>query len=202
MSSINISTTRSLRWLLPALLTACGTATAATVNYTIDPSHTFPSFEADHFGGLSTWRGKFNHTRGTVSMDRAAGTGQVNIIVDMRSADFGLDSLNKIAQGPQLFDTSKYPIATYTGTLAGFVDGVPTRVNGKLTLHGVTRPLMLKINSFKCVPDPDPRYKRERCGADALATFNRDDYDMSAGKDYGFRMGVTLRIQVEAVRAP
>ncbi|HET6632317.1 MAG TPA: YceI family protein [Rhodanobacteraceae bacterium] len=189
----------ALSCLVLPLLAVCGAATAATVHYKIDPQHTYPSFEADHFGGLSTWRGKFNHTRGSVALDRSAGTGTVDITVDMDSVDFGLDSLNKIARGPQLFDTAKYPTATYTGRLAGFVDGSPTRVDGKLTLHGVTRPLTLKIDSFKCVPDPDPRYKRERCGADALASFDRDDYGMPSGKDYGFRMGVTLRIQVEAV---
>jgi len=43
--------------------------------------------------------------------------------------------------------------------------------------------------------------KRELCGADALATLNRDDYGISAGKDWGFNMAVTLRIQVEAVAA-
>lgn len=194
-------TMQAVRWLAASMLAFAGVATAATVTYTVDPDHTYPSFEADHFGGLSTWRGKFNKTAGTITMDRAAGTGTVDITVDMASVDFGLDALNSEAQKPTLFDTTKYPTATYKGRLAGFVDGKPTRVDGMLTLHGVTRPLTLKIDTFKCVPDPDPRYKRERCGADALATFKRDAFGMDAGKNYGFRMEVTLRIQVEAVAA-
>jgi len=73
-------------------------------------------------------------------------------------------------------------------------------VDGMLTLHGVTLPLTLQIRSFKCMPHP--LLKRELCGADALATFQRDAFGMDAGKDYGFDMTVTLRIQVEAIAVP
>ena len=185
---------------LAALLSlAAGATRAAAVSYDIDPDHTFPSFEADHFGGLSVWRGKFNHTRGTVTLDKAAGSGSVDITVDMHSGDFGQDALNKGAQGRELFESDTYPTASYKGKLASFVDGAPTEVTGELTLHGVTRPLTLKINSFKCMPHP--MLKREVCGADALASFKRDAFGMDAGKDHGFSMDVTLRIQVEAIAA-
>lgn len=164
--------------------------------YTMDPQHTYPSFEADHMG-LSVWRGKFNHSHGTVTLDRAHRTGRVDVTVDTASVDFGLDALNAKAKTSMLLDTTRYPHAHYTGRLAGFVDGAPTRVVGKLTLHGVTRPLTLKILSFKCMPHPV--FKREVCGADALARFDRSRFGMDAGKDYGFDMTVTLRIQVEAL---
>lgn len=183
--------------MLAALASA--TAAAAPVTYTIDPDHTYPSFEADHMGGLSVWRGKFNTSRGTVTLDRAAQSGTVDVTVDMASADFGQDKLDAVAQGPELFDTRQWPQAHYAGKLAGFRDGAPTRVDGTLTLHGVSHPLTLAIRSFKCMPHPV--FKREVCGADALATFKRDAYGMSAGKDYGFSMDVTLRIQVEAIQA-
>ena len=179
------------------LLAASGSAVAAAVTYQIDPDHTYPSFEADHMGGLSVWRGKFNHTRGTITLDKTAGTGTVDVTVDIKSADFGLDALNRSAQGKDLFESSRYPQATYTGKLVDFVNGAPTRVAGKLTLHGATHPLDLKINNFKCMPHPV--FKREVCGADALATFRRDAFGMDAGKSYGFGMDVTLRIQVEAI---
>lgn len=192
--------TRSLLSALGLLAALSDTAaSAAAIEYKIDPGHTYPSFEADHMGGLSVWRGKFNHSSGSVSLDKAAGSGTVHVVVDMRSADFGHDELNRVAQGKDLFEADKFPQATYTGKLAGFVDGKPTRVDGMLTLHGVTRPLQLKIDSFKCMPHP--MLKREVCGADALASFQRDDFGMAAGKDYGFSMTVTLRIQVEAIAA-
>ena len=186
-----------------SLLAACIaslslSATAATVTYKVDPEHTYPSFEADHLGGLSTWRGKFNHSTGTITLDKAAGTGTVEIVVDMASADFGHDVLNKAMQGKEMFEADRYPQAIYKGRLADFVEGKPTRVVGDLTLHGATRPLTLTIDTFKCMPHP--LFKRELCGADALATFRRDDFGMTAGKDYGFSMDVALRIQVEAIQ--
>nr|WP_225427808.1 YceI family protein [Dyella tabacisoli] len=179
------------------LLITGGVVQASPVTYTIDPNHTYPSFEADHFGGLSTWRGKFDKTSGKVTLDKAAGTGSVDITVDTSSADFGLDKMNEAARGKELLDVAKYPQATYKGKLASFVNGSPTKVIGTLTLHGVTRPLDLTVNSFKCIQHP--MFKRELCGADATATFNRDDFGMDTGKSYGFNMAVVLRIQAEAL---
>ncbi len=172
-------------------------AHAAPVTYTLDPTHTFPSFEADHMGGLSVWRGKVNQNSGKVVLDKAARTGELDVTIDVNSIDFGLDAMNEKARSVELFDTAKYPTASYKGKLVNWVKGAPTQVKGELTLHGVTKPLTLKINSFKCMPHP--MLKREFCGADAQATLNRDDYGISAGKDWGFKMAVTLRIQVEAV---
>jgi polyisoprenoid-binding protein YceI len=185
--------------LLPALLlAACATAYAAPATYKIDPDHTHPSFEADHFAGLSVWRGLFRKTSGTITLDQAAGTGAVDVVVDVASIEFGHDKLNQHAVGPELFDAAKYPQAHYQGTLGGFANGAPTTVTGNLTLHGVTKPLALKINSFKCMPHP--MLKREVCGADAFATLNRADFGINSGQQYGFKMDVTLRIQVEALK--
>ena len=194
----------SLRSRLPAAIAAVTFAAlaalpagAAETTYEIDPTHTFPSFEADHMAGISVWRGKFNSSRGTVVLDKAAGSGRVDITIDTGSVDYGLDEMNEHARAETLLDTARWPQATYTGTLAGFVDGKPTRADGTLTLRGVSKPVVLTLNSFKCMPHP--QHKRELCGADASATIQRDDFGMDAGKDYGFDMAVTLRIQVEAV---
>lgn len=189
-----------LAFVLSASLSAVAApAHAASTTYAIDPDHTYPSFEADHFGGLSVWRGKFNKSSGKIVLDKQAGKGEVEVDIDMASADFGNDKMNEAARGDMLFDTAKYPQASYRGRLAAFKDGKPGEVDGELTLHGVTKPLKLRIQSFKCMPHP--MLKRELCGADALATFERDDFGMAAGKDYGFDMTVTLRIQVEAIAA-
>ncbi len=177
-------------------LFATAAAQAAPVGYDIDPTHTYPSFEADHMG-ISTWRGKFDRTSGTVTMDREAGTGSVTIVVDMKSADFGLEALNKTAKGKELFEADKYPKATFKGTLEGFTDGAPTRAVGTLEMHGKTQPLTLEIRKFKCIQHP--MFKREDCGADIYATIDREQFGMDAGKAYGFSMAVDLRIQVEAL---
>ena len=186
----------STRFAAAALLAATFAAQAASVTYNIDPMHTYPSFEADHMG-ISTWRGKFDKTSGTVTMDRDAGTGTVDIVVDMNSGDFGLEALNKVAKGKELFESAKYPKAHFKGTLEGFTDGAPTRAVGTLELHGKTNPVTLDIKKFKCIPHP--MFKREACGADIYATIDREQFGMAAGKEYGFSMAVDLRIQVEAI---
>jgi polyisoprenoid-binding protein YceI len=183
--------------LLATLATLPPQVHAAQERYTIDPQHTFPSFEADHMG-MSHWRGKFNRSSGSVLLDKVEGKGSVEVEIDVASVDFGLDALNTAATGKELFDTAKYPKATYRGELADFVDGAPTRVRGQLTLHGVTRPVELRITRFKCMPHP--LSKRDWCGADAEASFDRSQFGLDAGKDYGFDMTVALRIQVEATR--
>jgi polyisoprenoid-binding protein YceI len=181
------------------LLLATLSATAAPTTYVIDPMHTYPSFEADHMG-ISVWRGKLNKNSGKVVYDKATGAGTVEVTTDLSSIDFGLDALAKWARGKDFFDVAKYPRATFKGQLESPVNGVPTKLVGELTLHGVTRPLTLDVKSLKCVPHP--MLKRDYCGADAVGTFNRDEFGLSAGKDYGFKMDVDLRIQVEALAQP
>jgi polyisoprenoid-binding protein YceI len=182
-----------------ALLLATAAASAAPTAYAIDPTHTFPSFEADHMG-ISVWRGKLNKSSGKVLYDKTAGTGTVEIVTELASIDFGMDALAIWARGKDFFDVKKYPRAVFKGSLQSPVNGVPTQLVGELTLHGVTRPLTLAINSLKCVPHP--MLKRDYCGADASGSFNRDEFGLGAGKDYGFKMNVDLRIQVEAIAQP
>ncbi len=185
---------------LPASVLAflAGTAMAAPVTYQIDPGHTYPSFEADHMGGLSVWRGKFDTSSGTIVFDKDKGSGTVEITIDTTSIDFGHAKLNEHAKTPDMFDVAKYPTATYKGTLEGFKNGAPTEVKGELTLHGVTKPVTLKINKFLC--KPNPMTKKEVCGADASATFNRGDFGIKYGDNFGFNLDTKLAIQVEAVR--
>jgi polyisoprenoid-binding protein YceI len=186
--------------VIAALLALASSAVlAAPVAYDIDPDHTYPSFEADHFGGVSVWRGMFKETSGSVVVDKEAKAGTVDIVVKTASIEFGNAKLNEHAVGPEIFDTAKFPTATYKGKLTGFKNGAPTAVEGNFTLHGVTRPLKLKIASFKCFDNP--LIKREVCGADAIGTFKRDDFGVDYGKAYGFKQDVTLRIQVEAIKA-
>ena len=192
--------------MLAPLLTAVA-ATAAPVHYTLDADHTYPSFESDHMG-LSIWRGKFDSSTGTATLDTDDKTGTIDVAVDIASIDFGNAALKKVMLGAtapmcqtecNLFDVAKYPTAHYRGKLTDFVDGAPTKATGTLMMRGVSKPLTLTINSFKCVPDFMLK-PRLRCGADAFGAFKRDDFGLDGGKSFGMDMNVTLRIQVEAVQ--
>ena len=185
--------------LIVALIAASATiATSAFAadTYAIDPDHTYPSFEADHMG-ISILRGKFNKSSGTIVLDRAAKTGTIDITIDANSLDFGHDKLNTHAKSADMFDVAKFPNATYKSTSITFKGDVPAVVKGELTLHGVTKPVTLTINKFKCIMHP--MLKREVCGADASAEFNRSDF----GINYlvpRFAPGVKLAIEVEAIK--
>jgi polyisoprenoid-binding protein YceI len=178
---------------IAALLGA--SAFAAPVTYNLDPNHTYPSFEADHFGGLSVWRGKFDATSGKVVYDKDAKSGSIEVTVDMNSIDFGMPKLNDHAKSDQIFDTAKYPTATYSGKFTKFNGASPTEAVGTLTMHGVTKPVTLTINSFKCMQNPMSH--KEVCGADASATFSRADFGVNYGDKFGFSQQVKLQIQVE-----
>ncbi len=172
-------------------------AVAAPVTYNIEPNHTYPSFEADHMGGLSILRGKFTKTSGTVTLDRAAKTGSVDITVDASSLDFGHPKLNDHAKGPDMFDVAKFPTATFKSKKMTFNGDVPATVEGDFTLHGVTKPLTLTINRFKCIEHP--MFKKEACGADVSGNFKRDDFGINYGLPK-FSPDVKLLIEVEAIK--
>ena len=182
--------------LVVAAFAASSAIAYAADSYTIDPGHTYPSFEADHMG-ISVLRGKFNKTSGTVTLDRAAKTGTIDIAIDPSSLDFGHEKLNVHAKGPDMFDVAKFPTVTYKAKSIKFNGDVPASVDGELTLHGVTMPVTLTINKFKCINHP--MLKKEVCGADATAEFKRSDFGISYGLPL-LAPEVKLSIEVEALK--
>lgn len=183
---------------LASSLTAAATGAFAADTYQLDPTHTYPSFEADHMGGVSTWRGKFTKSSGTVTLDRAAKTGTVDVTIDTSSIQMGNTKLDEHLRSPDFFDVAKYPTATYKGTAIRFDGDTPVAVDGQLTIKGVTKPVNLKIESFKCIQHPV--LKREVCGVEATGEFNRSDFGMDFGTKYGFSMKTVLHIQAEGIK--
>jgi polyisoprenoid-binding protein YceI len=178
-------------------LTGLPSAARAADTYILDPTHTFPSLDFDHMG-ISTWRGRFNETGGTVTLDRAARTGTVQVKVKTASIDFGLKAMDDFAAQPGWLEAARFPEMTYSGRLV-FTGDAPTAVEGELTLRGVTRPLALKLNRFSCVEHP--MLKREVCGADAVGELHRADFGMTQFSD-GEAGRVRLMIQVEGILSP
>lgn len=176
-----------------------GSALAIPTTYNLDPRHTYPSFEADHFGGISVWRGKFNRSSGVVALDVAAKTGTVDVSIDTESIDTGNTPLDTKLKSADFLDVGKYPSATFKGSSVRFEGDTPVAVSGTFTFHGVSKPLTLKIESFKCFVNP--LIKKEVCGADASAQFDRADYGVAWGTNYGFKTVTRLQIQVEGVKA-
>jgi polyisoprenoid-binding protein YceI len=117
--------------------------------------------------------------------------------MDMASIDFGHDGMNERAVN-DILHVAEFPTATYSGRLVGFENGRPTAAEGILTLHGVSKPVNLTINTFRC--QPHWRTKIEICGADVAATINRADFGVDYDLDNGFFPEVKLLITVEGRR--
>lgn len=181
--------------VLSAFYLVSSMAVAAPVSYEVDSDHTYPAFEADHLGGLSIWRGKIASTTGTVVLDKVAQTGSVNIEMDMASIDFSHEAMNKTAR-ERILNVAEFPTATYSGKLTEFTDGEPTKVDGVLTMHGVSKEVDLEINKFQC--QKHYRYERESCGADASATIDRADFGVTFGAERGHLSEIKLLISIEA----
>lgn len=180
--------------LSPAL---AGIAQAADT-YVIDPTHTFPSFEISHFG-FSTFRGRFDKTSGSITLDLAKKTGSADISIDVASISTGVDKLNEHLKKDDFFDVAKYPTITFKSKQFNFRGDVLSTVTGDLNMHGVTKPVTLTVAAFTC--KEHPLKKVQACGADASATINRSDWAMSTFSP-NIGEAVTLHIEVEAHKQP
>lgn len=184
--------------LIAALAAASFAAQAAPVTYTIDNSHTFPYFTYNHLG-FSNQTHRFDKTSGTVTLDRKAKTGSVDVVIDATSVNTGHALFNEHIQAADFFDTRAYPIITFKSTGMEFKGDQPASVTGNLTIKGVTRPVTLTITHFKC--QPHPMLKVDACGANATTQVKRSEFNM--GKNVPFVSDeVTLTLAIEAVNKP
>ncbi|MBN9341147.1 MAG: polyisoprenoid-binding protein [Comamonadaceae bacterium] len=175
---------------------AAAPALAAPEVYNVEGTHTFPRFSYSHFG-LSTQLSKFDKTTGTVTLDKAAKTGAVDITIDMTSVNTGFDVFNGHIQGEDFLDTAKYPTATFKSTKVTFEGDKPVAIDGNLTIKGVTKPVTLKVTHF--VNMPHPMLKKDAIGANATTTIKRTEFN--AGK-YAPNVGdeVTITVSLEAIK--
>lgn len=178
-----------------AVLSTAGFAQAA--EYAIDPTHTFATFEIGHFG-TTTNTVRFDKKEGTVSFDRAAKSGKVDVSIDMTSVNSGTAMFDKHLQSPEIFDAAKYPKSRFVSTQFVFNGDKVSAVEGQLTMLGKTQPVTLKANQFNCYDSP--MLKREVCGGDFDATIDRTAFGVNYGVDWGFPKSVRLVVRIEAVK--
>jgi polyisoprenoid-binding protein YceI len=143
--------------------------------------------------GISVWRGKFDRTQGSVTLDRANHTGTFQIEVDTASINFGLDVMDTRARSDDYLKTQMFPKATYVGKLI-FTGDTPTAVEGTLTFMGVSRPLRLTLDWFKCIT----RMGHLACGSEAEGTLHWAEFGMAKFPDGTDEL--RWHIQVEATR--
>lgn len=180
-----------------ASLAAIGTAHADGPSYVLDPTHSFVTFEASHFG-TSTARGRFDKKEGRVLFDRAGKSGRIEVTIDTGSISTGVAPFDKHLQSKDFFDSAVHPTAKFVGDKLSFTGDKVNAVSGTLTLLGKTAPVTLKATNFNCYTNPI--FKREVCGGDFETTIKRSQWGMNYGIAMGIPDDVRLLIQVEAIK--
>ncbi|MBN8449504.1 MAG: polyisoprenoid-binding protein [Candidatus Accumulibacter sp.] len=177
-------------------IAAAAPALAAPETFTLDSNHSFPRFSYSHFG-YSIQMSRFDRTTGTVVLDKAAKTGEVDVVIDTRSVNTGSAIFNEHIQGEDFLDTAKYPTATFKSTKVVFEGDKPAKIEGNLTLKGVTKPVTLTVTSFQAMPHP--MLKKDAIGANAWTVVKRSEFN--AGK-YAPNVGDEVRIDIaiEAIK--
>ena len=182
--------------LAASLLAITGAAQAESLTYSIEPTHTFVTFEARHFG-TSTNRGRFDKKEGVITLDKAAKSGKVEVTIDTTSINTGVAPFDGHLKSKDFFNTSEFPTAKFVGDKFTFDGDKVKSVAGKLTLAGQTQPVTLVASNFNCYMSP--MLKREVCGADAEGEFNRADFGMTKAADGEWGKS-KIEIQVEALK--
>ena len=158
---------------------------AAPTTYVIDPLHSFPNFTVNHLG-MATIHGRFDKMSGKIVLDQAAKTGSLDAKIvtasvntgDAKRAD-GARSRDEHLRTPDFFNSSEFPEMVFKSTKFNFNGETLESVEGNLTMVGVTKPVNLKVVSFKCAPHPFS--KKPMCGADAEASIKRTDFGLKFG---------------------
>ena len=168
--------------------TALPLAAAAQVeNYVIDPFHSVPYFETDHLG-FATMRGRFDRATGKFSIDRAAKSGNVELVIPtgtVNTGDTDRDgrprSRDEHLKNADFFNVQEFPNISFRSTRVVFRGDDPDTIEGNLTLLGVTKPVSLKLERWKCGPDIRTQGKRYQCGGNATGSFKRSEFGMKYG---------------------
>ncbi len=188
--------THTLIALSTALLAATGIAHAESITYNLEPTHTYVTFEARHFG-TSTNRGRFDKKEGSITLDRAAKTGKADITIDTASINTGLALFDSHLRGENFLQSKAFPTARFVGDKFSFDGDKVTAVAGTLSVLGKTLPITLSATNYNCYDSPF--LKREVCGGDFETTIQRTDF----GITYGMPIipdDIKLLIQIEAVK--
>ncbi len=188
----------NIRLLVAVLAAIMAMPVAAQEIYVLDPVHSQPVFEARHIG-YSMQFGSFGKVHGTMTIDRAAKSGMVDVTIESASIRTFDARLDAIVKGERFFNVEKFPNVTFRSASLKFDGDRITGVDGELTMVGVTRPVTLKVANFTC--GENPFNKKPMCGCDASATIKRSDWGMVAGLPAGAPGDeILLRIPVEAYR--
>jgi polyisoprenoid-binding protein YceI len=182
-------------------------SSAATSAWQIDPNHSSAQFAVRHLG-LSTVRGAFTKVSGTVQLDDKDVTkSSVEVTIDAASVDTRVADRDKDLRSDHFFDVEKYPTLTFKSTKVEQVEPGKLKVSGDLTIHGVTKQVVLDVDG-PAAPVKDP-WGNQRAAANATTKINRQDYGVkwnakmdNGGWVVGDDVAITIDVEMVQKSAP
>lgn len=179
-----------------ALLAALPGAPAAAepVRYRIDSAQTRIEFSVPHLGVLHA-HGRFTQAAGSIVYDAAGHGGRIELDVAGASVVTGWTLRDAFIRGESMFDVDRHPVVRFRSTRLVFEDGRLARVDGELTLRGVTRPVALAVSGVDCAGEG----RTARCAAEVDGSLRRRDF----GMDFAWPLigdDVELHFAIVAVR--
>jgi len=188
--------------ILAVLALAALTAPAAAELYKIDEAHSAVSFKVAHMA-ISKVSGRFDKFSGTI--DYTPGktkTWKTEAVIDVASINTGVEARDKHLRSPDFFDVEKFPAMTFKSVKVTGYKNMKGKLHGELTLHGVTKPVVLEVEGSGPVKDP---WGNERMAAVGKTTINRKDFGLGWNQVLetgGLLVGekVEITIEIEAVK--
>ncbi len=161
-------------WITALALVLSGTAMAGTTAWKIDPAHTAAQFAVKHLM-ISTVRGTFKGVNGTVTWDDSdVSKSSVNVTIDATTVDTGEPARDKDLKSEKFFEVAKYPTITFVSTKVEQTGVGKLKVTGDLTIHGVTKQVVLDVDGPSAsVKDP---WGNMRSAISATTKVNRQDF--------------------------
>lgn len=173
-----------------------GAAQAAPLSYKIDPNHTDVIAGWNHFG-FSHPTARFGDVDGVIVYDADhVGQSSVKVTIPLSGLDTGVPDLDEHLRSGDFFDAGKYPTITFNSTGAEAAGDNKLRVTGDLTVHGVTKPVVLDVTLNKT--GEHPLGKRAAVGFDASTTIRRSDFGVDKYVP-NVSDDITIRITTEAM---
>ena len=187
-----------MRRLAALLALAPLAALAETTTWNIDPAHTQSIFTVRHMV-ISSVKGQFERTAGTVTLDDKDITrSSVDATIDAASINTRVENRDNDLRSATFFDVRKYPTITFKSTKVEKAGEGKLKVAGNLTMHGVTKPVVLEVEGPTApIKDPGGHLRR---GLSASTTINRKDFGLQYNKmiEAGPVVGDEVKIEIEA----
>lgn len=186
-----------------ALVTLALPAFASASSWTIDPEHSYVGFKARHLM-VANVKGNFTTFDGTVDLDDKDVTkSKVAVTIDTNSIDTNVQKRDEHLRSADFFDVAKYPTMTFVSKDVARADQDGLKVTGDLTLHGVTRQVVLDVEPISR-ESKDP-WGNIRRGTTATTKIDRKDFGLTWNKGLetgGVLVGdeITITLEIEMIK--